>query len=53
MQLLSKVNIEFLNQGMGNHGACRQISELLVHARIDVTYKYVPKGFLVPEDNNK
>jgi hypothetical protein len=53
MQLLYKVIIEFLNQGMDNHGARRQISELLGDARIDVTYKYVPKGFLVPEDNNK
>lgn len=37
--------LEFLAQGMDDRGARRQISELLGHARIDVTYKYVPKGF--------
>lgn len=45
--------LEFLAQGMDDRGVRRQISELLGHARIDVTYKYVPKGFLVPEENNK
>ena len=45
MQLWSKLNIEFLDQGMDDHGARRQISELLGHARIDLTYRYVPKGF--------
>lgn len=44
--------LEFLAQGMDDRGARRQISELLGHARIDITYKYVPKGFLVPEDDN-
>ena len=37
--------LEFLAQGMDDRGARRQVSELLGHARIDVTYKYVPKGF--------
>ncbi len=45
--------LEFLAQGLDDRGARRQVSELLGHARIDVTYKYVPKGFLVPKDNNK
>lgn len=45
--------LEFLDQGLDNREARRQISTLLGHARIDVTYKYVPKGFSVPEDNNK
>jgi integrase len=45
--------LEFLDQGMDDRGARRQISELLGHVRVDVTYKYVPKGFLVPEKNNK
>ena len=37
--------LEFLAQGMDDREARRQISELLGHARIDVTYKYVPKRF--------
>ena len=37
--------LEFLAQGMDDRDVRRQISELLGHARIDVTYKYVPKGF--------
>ncbi len=35
----------FLNQGMDEREARRRVSELLGHARIDVTYKYIPKGF--------
>jgi len=38
---------EFLAHGMDDRGARRQISELLGHARIDVTYKYVPKDFIL------
>lgn len=38
---------EFLAQGIDEYKARQQISELLGHARIDVTYKYVPKGFHV------
>jgi len=37
---------DFLIQGMDDHEARCKISELLGHARIDVTYKYVPKGFI-------
>jgi len=37
--------VDFLAQGMDDHEARGRISELLGHARIDVTYKYVPKGF--------
>jgi integrase len=36
---------EFLTQRMNDREARRCVSELLGHARIDVTYKYVPKGF--------
>jgi len=36
---------DFLVKGMDEREARRQVSELLGHARIDVTYKYVPKGF--------
>jgi len=36
---------EFLAHGMDVREARRKVSELLGHARIDVTYKYVPKGF--------
>jgi integrase len=36
---------EFLTQGMADREARYRVSELLGHARIDVTYKYVPKGF--------
>jgi len=43
----------FLGQGMDDQEARKRVSELLGHARIDVTYKYVPKGFLAPEDNTK
>jgi integrase len=43
----------FLGQGMDDRESRRQVSQLLGHARIDVTYKYVPKGFLAPEDNMK
>lgn len=35
----------FLTQGMDDREAHWRVSELLGHARIDVTYKYVPKGF--------
>ena len=35
----------FLTQGMDDREARWRVSELLGHARIDVTYKYVPKGF--------
>jgi integrase len=38
--------VDFLAQGMDDHGARGRVSELLVHARIDVTYKYVPKRFV-------
>lgn len=37
--------LEFLSLGMDEREARQRISELLGHARIDVTYKYVPKGF--------
>ena len=36
---------DFLNQGMDDHEARLKVSELLGHARIDVTFKYVPNGF--------
>jgi hypothetical protein len=36
---------DFLTQGLDDREARRKVSELLGHARIDVTYKYVPKGF--------
>jgi integrase len=36
---------DLLTQGMDDREARRKVSELLGHARIDVTYKYVPKGF--------
>jgi hypothetical protein len=36
---------DILTQGMDERQARRKVSELLGHARIDVTYKYVPKGF--------
>jgi integrase len=36
---------DFLAQGMDEREARRRVSELLGHARIDVTYKYIPKGF--------
>jgi len=39
---------DFLTQGMDDREARRMVSELLGHARIDVTYKYVPKGFELP-----
>ena len=43
----------FLGQGMDDREARKRVSELLGHARIDVTYKYVPKGFLAAENNAK
>ena len=36
---------EFLAQEMNEREARLKVSELLGHTRIDVTYKYVPKGF--------
>jgi integrase len=36
---------EFLTQGLDEREARRRVSELLGHARVDVTYKYVPKGY--------
>jgi integrase len=45
--------LEFIAQGMDDREARKRISHLLGHARIDVTYKYVPKGFLALEDNMK
>ena len=36
---------DFLAQGTDEREARRRISELLGHARIDVTYKYIPKGY--------
>jgi len=36
---------DFLAQGMDDREARQKVSELLGHGRIDVTYKYVPKGF--------
>jgi integrase len=36
---------DFLAQGMNDREARRMVSVLLGHARIDVTYKYVPNGF--------
>jgi site-specific recombinase XerD len=36
---------EFLAQGMDEREARLRVSELLGHARIDVTYKYIPKGY--------
>lgn len=44
---------DFLAQGMDEREARLKVSELLGHARIDVTYKYIPKGFslvaIIPE----
>lgn len=40
---------EFLAQGMDDRKARQLLSELLGHARIDVTYKYVPKEFISSE----
>jgi hypothetical protein len=34
----------FINQGLDDHQARKRVSELLGHARVDVTYKYVPRG---------
>ncbi len=39
--------LEFRDQGMDDREARRQISELLGHARIDVTYKYIPRNFAI------
>jgi integrase len=36
---------DFLARGMDKREARWRVSELLGHTRIDVTYKYVPKGF--------
>jgi site-specific recombinase XerD len=36
---------DFLTQGMDDRRVRGQVSELFGHARIDVTYKYVQKGF--------
>jgi integrase len=36
---------DFVTQGMDEREARRRVSELLGHARIDVTYKYIPEGF--------
>jgi len=36
---------KFINQGLDDREARERVSELLGHARIDVTYKYIPKGF--------
>lgn len=36
---------EFLSQGLDERVARQHVSELLGHARIDVTFKYIPKGF--------
>ena len=36
---------DFLAQGMDEREARKCVSVLLGHARIDVTYKYIPKGF--------
>ena len=35
-----------LAHGVDEREAPQRVSELLEHARIDVTYKYVPKGFM-------
>jgi integrase len=43
--------LNFLTQGMADREARQKVSELLGHARIDVTYKYVPKGFTRAERN--
>jgi len=40
---------DFLAQGMEEQEARKRVSELLGHARINVTYKYVPKGFMLAE----
>jgi integrase len=37
--------LEFLTKGMNEREARGRVSELLGHARIDVTYKYIPKSF--------
>ncbi len=37
--------LEFMGKGMNDHEARLQVSELLGHGRLDVTFKYVPKGF--------
>lgn len=41
---------DYLAQGMVEREARRNISELLGHARIDVTYKYIPMGFGLDKD---
>ena len=38
---------EFLTQEMNERELRQRVSELLGHARIDVTYKYVPKDFIL------
>ena len=38
---------EFLTQEMNERESRQRVSELLGHARIDVTYKYVPKDFIL------
>ena len=38
---------EFLAQEMNERESRQRVSELLGHARIDVTYKYVPKDFIL------
>lgn len=45
--------LEFTTKGIDDREARKRVSELLGHARIDVTYKYVPKGFLAAENNTK
>jgi len=37
--------LEYMEKGMDDHEARLQVSELLGHGRLDVTFKYVPKGF--------
>lgn len=37
--------LDFITQGMDEREARRRVSLLLGHARIDVTFKYIPKGF--------
>lgn len=37
---------ELINQGFDEREARQRVSKLLGHARIDVTYKYVPKDFV-------
>jgi len=44
--------MDFLAQGMNEREARRQVSELLGYTRIDMSHKYVSKGFTLSEDDH-